>query len=93
MVYAQLMNRGEQFFVVDGSSRFEGECVWSRREVPGEHSTPVYPLRLFVKSIRRAGLLGLMPLTTKRRLELAYLAKQLIEAREPGSTVEVLENY
>lgn len=92
MAYAQLMNRGEQFFVVDGGARFEGECVWSRGEVPGEISTPVYPLRLFSKSIRRTGLSGLVPLSTKRRLELAYLAKQLLEARESGSTVEVLEN-
>lgn len=92
MAYAQLMNRGEQFYVVEGDARFEGECVWSRAEVPGEISTPVYPLRLFAKSIRRTGLSGLIPLPQERRLKLAHLAKQLLEAREPGSTIEVLEN-
>lgn len=94
MAIAQLINRGEQFFVEDGTSRFEGECVWSRDALPaGGFSAPAYPLRLFAKSIKRAGIGALVPLSMKRRLEIAYLAKELLEAREAGSSIEVLEDY
>ncbi|MET4578677.1 hypothetical protein ABIE13_003793 [Ottowia thiooxydans] len=37
---AQFMNRGEQFLVIHESTRYEGECVWSREEVPRLRTSP-----------------------------------------------------
>ena len=93
MNHAQFMNRGEQFFVVDESIRYEGECVWSREEVPGQSSRPVYPVRIFVRSIRRCGVAGFLPLPQSERLKIAQLAKQLLESREQGCSIQLLEDY
>ncbi len=93
MSQAHFMNRGEQFFVVDESTRYEGECVWSREEVPGEISRRVYPVRIFVKSIRRCGLAGFLPLSQSKRLKIAQLTKELLESREKDCSIELLEDY
>lgn len=91
MGQAQFMNRGEQFFVIDGSTRYEGECVWSRESYPDGGARPAYPVRIFVKSIRRSGLIGLFPLPQAKRLQIAKLAKQFLEAREGDASIELLE--
>jgi len=93
MNQAQFMNRGEQFFVIQESTRYEGECVWSREEVPGESSRPAYPVKIFVKSIKRCGLAGFVPLPQSKRLGIAQLAKELLESREQGCSIEILEDY
>ena len=93
MNQAQFMNRGEQFFVVYESLRYEGECVWSREDVPGESSRPTYPVKIFVKSSRRCGLVGFLPLPQSKRLEIAQMAKQLLESRERACSIELLEDY
>lgn len=93
MNHAQFMNRGEQFFIIDEATRYEGECVWSWQEVPGEGSRPAYPVKILVKSIRRSGLAGFIPLPQSTRLRVAQLAKQLFESQEKGCSIELLENY
>ena len=90
---AQFMNRGEQFFVIDDSTRYEGQCVWSWEEVPGGTSRPVYPVKIFVKSIWRGGLAGFFPLPQSKRLRIAQVAKRLLESKEQGCSVELLEHY
>lgn len=90
MSHAQFMHRGEQFFVVDEASRYEGECVWSREEVPGGGSRPTYPVKIFVKSIRRSGLPGFLPLNHSECLRVAQLAKRLLESRGQGCAIELL---
>ena len=91
MIHAQLMNRGEQFFVIQESTRYEGECVWSREEVPGELSRSVYPIKIFVKSIRRKGMARFLPLPQSKKLEIAQSVKKLFEV--DGCAVELLEDY
>jgi hypothetical protein len=93
MKQAQFMNRGEQFFVIDESTRYHGECVWSPVDVPGEGLRPAYPVRIFVKSIRRCGLAGLFPLSQSKRLSIAKLAKELLVSSEQGCSIELLEDY
>jgi hypothetical protein len=88
---AQLINRGEQFFVTEGSTRFEGECVWSWEEAPGQCPRRAYPIRVFVQSIHKVGAARIRPLSAGERLRVAKLAKQLLEAREAGCEVLLLE--
>lgn len=89
---AQFINRGEQFFVIDASTRYVGECVWFRDRIAGSFSPPTYPVKIFVRSIRRAGLAGVLPLSQAKRLRIAHAAKQLLEAREQGCLVELVED-
>jgi hypothetical protein len=93
MSQAQFMNRGEQFFVIEGATRYEGECVWSRANESDGTSKPAYPVRIFVKSIRRCGLIGLVPLSQAKRLRIAQLAKQVLESKEGDGSIELLEGY
>lgn len=92
MQYAKLINRGEQFMVSEGSVRYEGECVWSWEERPGEMPRPVYPIRIFVRSIRRCETSGGVRLSVAEQLRIATLAKRLLEANEPGFEALLLEN-
>lgn len=92
MQYAKLIHRGEQFMVSEGSVRYEGECVWSWEDVPGAMPRPVYPIRIFVRSIRRIEASGAVRLDDTERLRIATLAKRLLEANEPGFEALLLEN-
>ncbi|QTN29500.1 hypothetical protein HZ993_06690 [Rhodoferax sp. AJA081-3] len=93
MSQAQFINRGEQFFVIEGTTRYEGDCVWSRVNESEVISKPAYPVRIFVKSIRRCGLIGLVPLSQAKRLRIARLAKQVLESKEGDGSIELLEGY
>jgi hypothetical protein len=92
MHLAQLINRGEQFSVTEWTTRYEGECVWSWEEAPGQSLRRVYPIRVFVRSIRKVGLSRVLPLSAAERLRIAKLAKQLLEARETECQVLLLED-
>jgi hypothetical protein len=91
MNQAQLINRGEQFMVIEGSTRFEGECVWSWEEIPGQSPHRIYPIRIFVRSIHKVGMSCVLPLSSFEQIRIARLAKQLIKARD-GCEVLLLEN-
>jgi len=93
MNHAQFMNRGEQFFVIQDSTRYEGECVWSREEVAGGGSKPAYPVKIFVTSIRRAGVTGSDQLPQPQRFEIAQLAKKLLESTGQGCSIELLDDH
>ena len=73
---ARLINRGEQFAVTEGSARFEGECVWSWEEAPGQGPRRIYPIRILVRSIHAVGAFRTRPLSSAERLRIANLAKQ-----------------
>jgi len=92
MNQAQLINRGEQFKVNEGAASFEGECVWSWDENPGQTPRRIYPLRIITRSIHRVGPAGMLAVPAAERLRVAALAKQLLEAREPGCEVLLLED-
>jgi len=92
MQYAQLINRGEQFMVSEGPVRYEGECVWSWEERPDATPRPVYPIRIFVRSIHRIEASGAVRLETAEQLRIATLAKRLLEANEPGFEALLLED-
>ena len=92
MNQAQLINRGEQFAVTEGSARFEGECVWSWEESPGQGPHRIYPIQILVRSIHRVGASRIRPLSSAERLRIVNLAKQLLEARETDCEVLLLEN-
>lgn len=89
MSKAALMNRGEQFVVIDGSTRYEGQCAWTWEDRPGQTPQRVYPIDIFAMSVRRTGLLRLIPLTRTKRVRIAQLAKRLLEAETPGCSVHV----
>ena len=91
MKYAQLVNRGEQFAIIDGSKRYEGECVWSWEEVSVDIPRRVYPISIIVKSIRRCGLKSILPLSSAQRLSVANEAKLLLESQEPGCLFKLVE--
>ncbi|MEY4562872.1 MAG: hypothetical protein RLZZ618_2149 [Pseudomonadota bacterium] len=87
MTQAQLINRGEQFAVIEGSTRFEGECVWSWQQAEGETPRRVSPITIVVASIHKCGVFWTLPMTSGERLRVARLAKQLLEVRDPECTV------
>jgi hypothetical protein len=92
MAQAHLIHRGEQFEVVDGNARFEGECLWSWEEVPDASPRRVYPLSIVVQSIRRRGSNGSPGLAGAEQLRIAKLAKLALEARESGCEVLLMAN-
>ncbi len=89
MSKAALIDHGEQFVVIDGSTGYEGRSTWAWEDRPGQTPRRAYPIDLFAMSVRRTGLLRLIPLTRTRRVRIAQLAKRLLEADTPGCPVHV----
>ncbi len=85
--HATLTHRGESFEFVDDGVRFVGECVWAWEEVPGAIPRRVYPLTLFVQSIRQADADRLRRVPPERRSAIAREVKALLEAREESCRV------
>lgn len=92
MVRAKLINRGEQFVVIESAARYEGECVWSWEERSGEMPRPVYPIRIFVRSIQRCETSGAVRLSAAEQRRIAALAKRSLEDNEPGFEALLLED-
>ena len=88
---AALIDRGGQFVVIDGSMRYEGQCAWTWEDKPWHPPRRTYPIDIFAMSVRRTGLLRLIPLTRTKRVRIAQLAKRLLEADAPGCPVHVFQ--
>ena len=92
MPTAQFIHRGEKFQFVDGSRRYEGTCLWSWEEVAGGVPQRVSPIYIYAHSIRRAGLARAVPLGTVKKVAVARHAQVLLEARDPGLNIVVVED-
>lgn len=89
---AQLIHRGEEFQFLDGSSRYEGTCLWSWEDVPGGPPRRIGPVFIYARSIRRTGLAGLVPLGTAKKISIAREAQVLLQTRDSNLDFVVVED-
>jgi hypothetical protein len=85
--HATLTHRGESFEFLDEDDRFVGECVWAWEEEPGAIPRRVYPITLFVQSIRRLVAQRSVRVPAAQRAAIAREVKAMLEAREAGCSV------
>lgn len=93
MTEATLVHEGEQFrYVAADGETYEGELVWSWT-TPEIGSAPsrTWPLTLVVRSIRATGPTKPVRLAHNRQATVAAEVKRILERREPGCEVRVVD--
>jgi hypothetical protein len=85
---AQLINRGEEFQFFDGHTYYEGTCLWSWEDVPGEGKRRTGPIYIYASSIVRRGVAGLVPLGLRRKIDIARRTREFFMAKGMNSSLE-----
>ena len=90
---ATLLHRGEHFRYVEDEEIWEGECVWAWESPGPDGGLPrrVYPITLDVGSIRRTGAARPRRIDRDRQRAVAEEVKRILEEREPGCEIRLLE--
>ncbi len=92
MPTAQLIHRGEEFQFVDCGRRYEGTCLWSWEEIPGQTPRRTGPIYIYANSIRRTGFARLIPIGTAKKLVIAREAQGLLQTGDSELVFLVVED-